>query len=669
MHIVDWILILMPLLLVIGVGIYTRQYMTSVAGFLSGGRLAGRYLLAVASGELQAGAVVFVAAFEMLNKAGFTLGWWGWFSSPLFLFLGTTGFVVYRYRQTMAMTLAQFFEIRYSKSFRLCTGLLGFFAGLVNFGIIPAVSARFFVIILNLPQHVTLFSFTIETYMLVMALFLSITLIVALTGGVLTIMLTNCAEGVVSQILYLIIIGSLLSMFNWTEISQVLEARPPGQSMLNPFDSFAAKDFNIWYVLMGMFGGIYGTMAWQYQSGYNSASKSAHESRMAGILGGWRGMAKGLVMTLLGICALTYLKHPNFSAQAAHVQNIVSQISDPQTRLQMTMPIALTQLLPPGVKGALCVTLLMGIFGGDAMHLHSWGGIFVQDVLVPLRRKPFSPQSHLLILRLSIVGVALFAFLFGCLFRQTEYIYMWWAVTCAIYVGGAGAAIIGGLYWKKGTAAGAWGSLLTGSTLSLGGILARQVYGDHFPLNGTQISFVAAISASIVYIVVSWLTCREDFNMDQMLHRGKYAKQQPSDEVQTEQPSKKIGWLGRVIGINEDFTRSDKWIAYGSIAWGFIWFGVFLIGTLWNVIAPWPVAVWSKFWHIVAVGLPCPIALGTGVWFAWGGLRDMLDLFRNLRNVQVNHLDDGTVVGHQSLVDTVSSPEHGTKVEEERLHV
>src|SRR5471030_1305485 len=97
---------------------------------------------------------------------------------------------------------------------------------------------------------------------------------------------------------------------------------------------------------------------------------------------------------------------------------------------------------------------------------------------------------------------------------------MWFTVTQAIYTGGAGAAIIGGLYWKKGTAQGAWAALLTGSGLSVGGIIARQIYGDQFPLNGMQISFFATLAAIAVYGLVSLLTCREDFNMDRMLHRG-----------------------------------------------------------------------------------------------------------------------------------------------------
>jgi SSS family solute:Na+ symporter len=92
-----------------------------------------------------------------------------------------------------------------------------------------------------------------------------------------------------------------------------------------------------------------------------------------------------------------------------------------------------------------------------------------------------------------------------------------------VYVGGAGAAIIGGLYWKNGTTAGAWAALATGSVLAGGGIVARQIWRRDFPLNGTEISLCASAAAVIVYAAVFWLTCRRDFDMDRMLHRGVHA--------------------------------------------------------------------------------------------------------------------------------------------------
>ena len=314
----------------------------------------------------------------------------------------------------------------------------------------------------------------------------------------------------------------------------------------------------------------------------------------------------------------------------------------------MRIPIATSYLLPAGIKGIFCVVMLMGIFGGDATHLHSWGSIFIQDVLVPLRRKPFDARQHVRLLRLSILGVGLFAFTFGILFRQTEYIVMWWAVTGAIYMGGAGAAVIGGLYWNKGTTAGAWVALLTGSTLATGGILIREWAGSAFPLNGMEISSLAALIAIVLYISVSLLTCKEDFNMDRMLHRGRYAAVSTMLGDTVAQPRTKVS-LGRLIGLDERFTSGDKWIAGMLFGWSLFWFLVFMAGTLWNWVAPWPAGAWSTYWHITGIGLPIFLATVTGIWFTWGGLRDMRSLFRRLRQIRENPLDDGTVVNHQNL--------------------
>lgn len=646
MQLIDWLLIALPLLGLLFVALYTRKYMKGVADFLSGGRMAGRYLLALAKGEQGVGAVVFVATFEMISKSGFILTWWGWLSVPVTLIVGISGWVIYRFRETRALTLAQFFEIRYSKSFRIFTGFLGFAAGMANFGIIPIIGARFMTYFLGLPQTLSVFGWIVPTHIPLMALLLGITLALALSGGLITLMITNCLEGIISMILFLVIIAALLMMFSWTEISEVLIAQPPGQSLLNPFDSMGLKDFNIWFVLIGLFGGVYRTMAWQNQGAYTTAAVTAHESRMGGIMANWKGLGNSAVITLLAVCAMTYLAHPDFAVQSASVKAQVSQITEPQIQAQMSLPIAVVDMLPMGIKGLLCIILLMGVFGGDGTHLLSWGSLFIQDVVVPLRKKPFTPEAHIRLLRWSMVGVAVFAFLFGCFFKQTEYIAMWWAVTEAIYVGGAGVAIIGGLYWKKGTTAGAWAGLLTGSGLVTGGILARQIWGEGFPYNGVQISFFGSVAACVVYGVVSLLTCRVDFNMDRMLHRGEYAVE--SEKRFETKSTKRVTW-GKLIGLDEHFTFGDKLLAGGLFGWSMIWFTVFVVGTIWNLIAPWPIAVWSQFWFVVGIGIPIFFAFVTAIWFTWGGIRDMRLFFRRLREERVDDRDNGMVVNHHNL--------------------
>jgi SSS family solute:Na+ symporter len=676
----DWFLTALPLVVVIIVGFYARTYMRSVVHFLSGGRVAGRYLLAVAGGELQAGAAVFAASFEQLSKAGFAIGFWGAIGTPIALIVGIAGFVSYRRRETRALTLAQFFELRYSRAFRLCTGFLGFFAGIINFGIIPMVGARFIVCIWELPQTFTLFSLHVPTYIPLMAVFLTISAFVSLSGGVITLIVINCIEGIISQLFYLIIIVALLAVFNWQQVIDVIGHKAPGHSMLNPFDSGSVKDFNLWFVLMGLALNTYATGAWQNAGAYSGASLSPHEGRMGGILGRWREMGKTAVLTIMGICAIAYLSHHDFAAQTASLHAAINQIPPGHDRDQMAVPLSLSYMLPAGVKGLFCAILLMGIFGGDATHLLSWGSIFVQDIVMPLRKTAFTPAQHLWLLRLSIIGVAVFAFLFGCIFRTTEYIFMWWTITTAVYVGGAGACIIGGLYWKKGTTAGAYAALFTGSFLSVGGIVLGQIkqygvapsmvqfftryilslspaqldvvrglYHDVVSHNGTQISFVAMLIAIVVYVVVSLLTCREDFNMERMLHRGKYAKVTAAvGEVVPVPPKRRFAW-SKLIGIDENFTRGDKWIAGLLFGWGAFWFCNFFVVTIWNLTVPWPEAAWARYWHVVAVGIPIFLCVVTGIWFTWGGIIDMRAFFRRLDAEKVNPLDDGRVVNHQNV--------------------
>jgi SSS family solute:Na+ symporter len=153
LHWIDYAVVLIPFTVVLLISWNTRRYMKSVADFMSASRCGGRYLLATAAGEAGLGAISAVAIFEYTYKAGFAMSWWQMLSVPVGLLLTLTGFGIYRYRETRAMTLAQFFEIRYSRSFRVFAGILAFVSGVLNYGIFPAVGARFFVNYCGFPNR------------------------------------------------------------------------------------------------------------------------------------------------------------------------------------------------------------------------------------------------------------------------------------------------------------------------------------------------------------------------------------------------------------------------------------------------------------------------------------------------------------------------------------
>ena len=629
---IDWVLLAAPVPIVVAFAAYTRRYVKSVADFLAGGRCAGRYLICNAKGEAGAGVANTLSKFQPLLISGFVLAWWDAATVPILLLIGLTGFVVYRYRQTRAMTIGQFFELRYSRRFRLFAGVLGFVAGLLNYGIFPAVSANFFVYFLDLRTHVEFGGFLIRTEVLIMAAYLSCVLWMMTLGGQITLMVADCVQGILSHAIYLIVIAAVFCTIRWPQVRQVLSNQPPEHSLINPFDAGKVADFNYWYSIMYLIMYIYtyNTLAWQNGNTFSSAARTPHESLMGGVLMNWRLYARSIVATVVGIGALTFLRHPDFAEQSRPVHAALAAISDPQVRDQMTVPVALRAMLPAGVKGLFASMMLLGLMAGDSSHILSWGSIFIQDIVLPLRETPLEARQHVRLLRWAVALVAVFAFCFSALFRQTQYIVMWWAVTEGVFVAGAGIAIIGGLYWKKGTTGGAWAALVSGAILAFTGIIAPY-YFPRFPFNGKQVSFFAASACVLIYGTVSLLTCREDFNLDRMLHRGKYAAE--SDSPPAHRPRL----------FTADFSFSDKLISGGIFVWSIVWLLVVVVGTIWNRIHVWPDNVWLNYWLIVGVLLPLAITVITFFWFGIGGIIDLKLLFAALAKRKRDTSDDGTV--------------------------
>ena len=91
LHWIDWLIVISLLGFICITAYSTRQYMRSVADFLSANRCAGKYLLGVADGIAGLGAISIVARFEMGYKAGFTSTWWDQMLLPIGLIVSATG--------------------------------------------------------------------------------------------------------------------------------------------------------------------------------------------------------------------------------------------------------------------------------------------------------------------------------------------------------------------------------------------------------------------------------------------------------------------------------------------------------------------------------------------------------------------------------------------------
>jgi hypothetical protein len=171
-----------------------------------------------------------------------------------------------------------------------------------------------------------------------------------------------------------------------------------------------------------------------------------------------------------------------------------------------------------------------------------------------------------------------------------------------------------------------------------------------FPINSQEFFFMAMISSIAAYIIASLITYRKPFNLEQMLHRGKYSID-GEKHIQSAWTWKNV--YGKLIGITPDYTRGDKIIAWATFFYTIVYqfFFAFCGVIILNLFMPWSSEGWSNYFLVTTLIIPGTVAAISTVWFTIGGVIDLRKLFIDLAARKDNPLDDGWVEGYVSLAD------------------
>jgi hypothetical protein len=256
---------------------------------------------------------------------------------------------------------------------------------------------------------------------------------------------------------------------------------------------------------------------------------------------------------------------------------------------------------------------------------------------------------------------------------------MFITIMCSLWLGGAGPIMIFGLYSRFGNTVGAYCSLIFGSGISLAGLICQRNWADciypylkanewdiafgsflekvsaplnpivvwkmdavKFPINSYEISMIAMLAGIIAYVAGSLLTYRKPYDLDKLLHRGRYAV---DDAVPEKQSWSILSIIKKMVGITPEYTRGDRIIAWSVFIYNIFYKLILAFAgvVIWNKISPWPLEWWGIYFMVVMLIIPGIAGFITTFWFMTGGIIHLRQLFRDL-SLRVNDpLDNGQV--------------------------
>lgn len=751
---IDWCITIIPVAGVLALAVYARRFVRGVADFLAAGRVAGRYVISVGDLEAGLGLYTLVMWSEIRYKTGYALLFWENMVFPLSVVMALTGYCVYRYRETKALSIGQFMEMRYNRAFRIFASLFRAAGDTLTNAIGPAVAANFFIYYLGMPHKLSVLGTEIPMFAIVMIIGLSMAVLVMWMGGRISLLITDSIQGLMSYPIFVIITVYVLSTYSWgMEMAPVMMDRPEGESFLNPFDIEELRDFNLFALAVAVLTRILNRASW-FGNDTSGAGRNPHEQKMAGVLGAWRNGFATMMTLLVAITVITVMSHKNHAPKAHDIRQQLShevidaivpdvtkreQIKSEVVKIpvqhheigvdqplsqehnldtpyveavstavgqdgegnfitqqfrvmyhQMMLAVSFREILPVGMLGVFCLLMVMFMISTDTSRIFNCSSTILQDIIMPMRKTAMTPTQHVQWLRMSSLGVAVFFFIFSQFFIQIDYILMFTTIMAGVWLGGAGPVLVFGLYSRFGNTVGAFGSMIVGSGIPILGIIFQRNWADgiypfiermgwtdtcdaflrsvsaplspyviwkmdalKFPINSTEIFGMALVGGLLAYVGGSLLTYRKPYNLDRMLHRGKYS-------IDGEKHIKSAWtWrstMGKLIGITPEYTKGDRIIAWSMFAYTFIYQIVlgFLAVLIWNIIDPWPAHWWSYYFLINSVIIGGVVGAISTVWFMIGGIIDLRQLFKDLAARVDNPLDDGRVQGHVSLMDVAA---------------
>jgi len=476
----DIVIIVVYILLIFYSGSIVKKYISGISDYLVAGRGMGFYLGLLSLMCTEIGTVTYMYFAELGYNAGFAALAIGFPPFLAFLLLGKTGFIIKPMLELKIMTLPELFEKKFGKGVRFYAGVLMAVGGILNFGVLPGVEARFVSIVTGISQ---------EYILVVMILMLTIVLIYTMVGGMVSVLVTNYLQYALLTfgMIFITILGIVKIGFpSMIEAVQVNY----GEKGFNPFyPSFFGGEFGIEFLLWLFLGWVAMLSAWQAVAMRIFSSKDVKTGKRIFAWSSVMFFSRAILPVFWGIMALAYL----------------GKIDEPLNAL----PQMLVKIIPTGFLGLIFAALLAASMSTYSSYLLSWSSIISQDIIGTAVKSIFkielSAKAQIRISRITMGFIMIFLIWWSLFYGLGDYLFFYLNMTINLFVPGTLIVVVSALYFKNRNL-GIFTARRLGAYLafSLGAFPTIWYFFPQHPIVGQLgiLSYVLALAGMIVGSVI-----------------------------------------------------------------------------------------------------------------------------------------------------------------------
>ncbi|HEY3380248.1 MAG TPA: sodium:solute symporter family protein [Vicinamibacterales bacterium] len=432
---VDWLIVGFYLAVVFVAGTRGQRYVRNSSSFLVAGRTMGIHVGMISLVATEIGIITYMYYAEMGVLYGFAAFMAGLIPAGIYVLVGSTGFVISRFRELELVTISEFFDKRYGRDVRVLAGVLMAVGGALNFGVFPIIEAKFLNIVTGVPPGYIVWT---------MVLLMTMVLIYTALGGMISVVVTNYVQYAVLAAAMIIITGYCLFGVGLGPMVATVEQRM-GQS---GFDPFAHKVLGWPFLCWQCLSWLALVTAWAPIASRTFSSEDTRTVRRVFFWTGFLSLGRAILPFLWGIAALTYLGARKVPAIEA-------------------LPVFLSEVLPVGVAGLVLAGMLAASMSTYSGYLLAWSSVISQDVVMPLAGPRLKAKHELLINRLTVLCLTVFIIGWGLFYVVPGATYFYLQITGNLFLAGTFWTVVAGMYWKGAHRLGAYCSLLLGASATL----------------------------------------------------------------------------------------------------------------------------------------------------------------------------------------------------------